>query len=133
MRPPMRHVRGIAGSPSCQHAREAMKSPAANSLLGRGGRRPRHGVAPRAGRRADHEVRPRVWPCRIHDEPFALPPRVRHVLLYGERAPLTTLTTQRPEDGEIGPGWHRDETDRFGLLARRLRGRLLEAETPGQT
>jgi exodeoxyribonuclease V gamma subunit len=51
-----------------------------------------------------------------------------HVLLYGERAPLSVLTTQRPEPGEGGPGWHRDETDRFGLLARRLWGRLLDAE-----
>jgi len=31
------------------------------------------------------------------------------------------------------PGWHRDETDRFGLLARRLWGRLLDAETTVQT
>ena len=56
-----------------------------------------------------------------------------HVLLYGERAPLSVLTTQRPEPGEGGPGWHRDETDRFGLLARRLWGRLLDAETTAQT
>ncbi len=56
-----------------------------------------------------------------------------HVLLYGERAPLTVLTTQRPEHGEGGRGWHRDETDRFGLLARRLWGRLLDAEITVQT
>ncbi len=56
-----------------------------------------------------------------------------HVLLYGERAPLTALTAQRPADGEGGPGWHRDETDRFGLLARRLWGRLLDHETTVQT
>ena len=56
-----------------------------------------------------------------------------HVLLHGERAPLTVLTTQRPGDGEGGPGWHRDETDRFGLLARRLWGRLLDHETTVQT
>jgi exodeoxyribonuclease V gamma subunit len=55
-----------------------------------------------------------------------------HVLLYGERAPLTVLTTQRPADGERGAGWHADETDRFGLLARRLWGRLLDAETTVQ-
>ncbi len=55
-----------------------------------------------------------------------------HVLLYGERAPLTVLTTQRPEPGEGGPGWHRDETDRFGLLARRLWGRLIDAEVSTQ-
>ncbi len=55
-----------------------------------------------------------------------------HVLLYGEHAPLTVLTTQRPEPGEGGPGWHRDETDRFGLLARRLWGRLLDAEVSTQ-
>jgi exodeoxyribonuclease V gamma subunit len=51
-----------------------------------------------------------------------------HVLLYGAKAPLTVLTSQRPEPGEGGPGWHRDETDRFGVLARRLWGRLLDAE-----
>ena len=56
-----------------------------------------------------------------------------HVLLYGPKAPLSVLTTQRPEHGEGGPGWHRDETDRFGLLARRLWGRLLDAETTVQT
>jgi exodeoxyribonuclease V gamma subunit len=56
-----------------------------------------------------------------------------HVLLYGERAPLTVLTTQRPEDGEGGRGWHRDETDRFGLLARRLWSRLLDAEVKVET
>jgi exodeoxyribonuclease V gamma subunit len=54
------------------------------------------------------------------------------VLLYGERAPLTVLTTQPPADGEGGAGWHADETDRFGLLARRLWGRLLDAETTVQ-
>jgi hypothetical protein len=43
------------------------------------------------------------------------------------------LTTQRPADGEGGgAGWHADETDRFGLLARRLWGRLLDAETTVQ-
>ena len=52
--------------------------------------------------------------------------------LYGERAPLTVLTTQRPADGEGGAGWHADETDRFGLLARRLWGRLLDAEVSVQ-
>jgi exodeoxyribonuclease V gamma subunit len=56
-----------------------------------------------------------------------------HVFLYGAAAPLSVLTTQRPHDGEGGPGWHRDETDRFGLLARRLWGRLLDAETTVQT
>ena len=56
-----------------------------------------------------------------------------HALVWGEKAPLTVLTTQRPRDGEGGPGWHRDETDRFGLLARRLWGRLLDAETTVQT
>jgi exodeoxyribonuclease V gamma subunit len=55
-----------------------------------------------------------------------------HVLLYGDRAPLTVLTTQRPADGEGGAGWHADETDRFGLLARRLWGRLLDAEVSVQ-
>jgi exodeoxyribonuclease V gamma subunit len=55
-----------------------------------------------------------------------------HVLLYGPKAPLDVLTTQRPGPGEGGPGWHRDETDRFGLLARRLWGRLLDAEVTVQ-
>jgi exodeoxyribonuclease V gamma subunit len=55
-----------------------------------------------------------------------------HVLLYGERAPLSVLTTQRPAEGEGGAGWHADETDRFGLLARRLWGRLLDAEVSVQ-
>jgi exodeoxyribonuclease V gamma subunit len=52
-----------------------------------------------------------------------------HVLIYGPDAPLSVLTSQRHEPGEGGPGWHPDETDRFGLLARRLWGRLLDAET----
>jgi exodeoxyribonuclease V gamma subunit len=56
-----------------------------------------------------------------------------HVLVYGAAAPLTVLTAQRPEPGEGGPGWHRDETDRFGLLARRLWGRLIDAEVTVQT
>jgi exodeoxyribonuclease V gamma subunit len=56
-----------------------------------------------------------------------------HVLLYGAAAPLTVLTIQRPLDGEGGTGWHADETDRFGLLARRLWGRLLDAESQVQT
>ncbi|HEX6919504.1 MAG TPA: exodeoxyribonuclease V subunit gamma, partial [Actinomycetes bacterium] len=56
-----------------------------------------------------------------------------HVLLYGEKAPLSRLIEERPEPGEGGPGWHRDETDRFGLLARRLWSRLLDAEVTVQT
>jgi exodeoxyribonuclease V gamma subunit len=56
-----------------------------------------------------------------------------HVLLYGAAAPLSVLTTQRPVAGEGGAGWHADETDRFGLLARRLWGRLLDAESQVQT
>ncbi|MEO7981694.1 MAG: exodeoxyribonuclease V subunit gamma, partial [Sporichthyaceae bacterium] len=56
-----------------------------------------------------------------------------HVLLHGPRAPLSVLTTQRPEPGEGGTGWHADETDRFGLLARRLWGRLLDAEVTVQS
>jgi hypothetical protein len=43
------------------------------------------------------------------------------------------LTTQRPADGERGAGWHADETDRFGLLARRLWDRLLANENAVQT
>jgi exodeoxyribonuclease V gamma subunit len=52
-----------------------------------------------------------------------------HVLVYGPDAPLAVLTVQRPVTGEGGPGWPADETDRFGLLARRLWSRLLDAET----
>jgi exodeoxyribonuclease V gamma subunit len=55
------------------------------------------------------------------------------VLLYGAQAPLSVLLAQRPEPGEGGPGWHRDETNRFGLLARMLWDRLLDAETTVQT
>jgi len=55
-----------------------------------------------------------------------------HVLIYGPDAPLSVLTSQRPEPGEDGPGWPAGESDRFGLLARRLWGRLLDAEGPGQ-
>ena len=55
-----------------------------------------------------------------------------HVLLYGPEAPLTVLTAQQPEIDEAGPGWHADETDRFGLLARRLWHRILDAETQEQ-
>jgi exodeoxyribonuclease V gamma subunit len=51
-----------------------------------------------------------------------------HQLLYGRGAELTVLTDQVPLPDEAGPGWPVDETDRFGLLARRLWGRLLEAE-----
>ena len=56
-----------------------------------------------------------------------------HILLHGRNAPFTVLTDQRPLAGEGGPGWHADETDRFGLLARRLWGRLLDAEVTVQT
>ncbi len=52
-----------------------------------------------------------------------------HVLVYGDEAPFTILTTPPPEPGEGGSGWHADETDRFGLLARRLWARLLDAES----
>jgi exodeoxyribonuclease V gamma subunit len=52
-----------------------------------------------------------------------------HVLLFGTDAPLSVLTGQRPDRGESAPGWHRDEIDRFGLLSRRVWGRLLAAET----
>jgi exodeoxyribonuclease V gamma subunit len=52
-----------------------------------------------------------------------------HVLVYGPDAPFSVLTDQRPAPGEGGPGWPSDETDRFGLLARRLWGRLIDAET----
>jgi exodeoxyribonuclease V gamma subunit len=52
-----------------------------------------------------------------------------HELIYGPDAPLSVLTEQRPWPGEGGRGWAADETNRFGLLARRLWGRLLDAET----
>jgi exodeoxyribonuclease V gamma subunit len=53
---------------------------------------------------------------------------LEHQLLYGPHARLNVLTDQVPQPGESGPGWPPDETDRFGLLARRLWGRVLEAE-----
>jgi exodeoxyribonuclease V gamma subunit len=55
-----------------------------------------------------------------------------HVLLHGDGAPLSVLTGERPGPGEGGPGWHADETDRFGLLARRLWQPILDAETQGR-
>ncbi len=51
-----------------------------------------------------------------------------HVLVYGPDAPFSILTDQLPDPGEGGQGWPAEETDRFGLLARRLWGRLLDAE-----
>jgi exodeoxyribonuclease V gamma subunit len=51
-----------------------------------------------------------------------------HVLLHGAQAPLSVLTRERPWADERGPGWADDEDDRFGVLARRLWGRLLAAE-----
>ena len=47
-----------------------------------------------------------------------------HVLLHGADAPLDVLTGQAPQDGESFP----DESDRFGVLARRLWQPLLEHE-----
>jgi exodeoxyribonuclease V gamma subunit len=55
-----------------------------------------------------------------------------HVLIYGPGAPLSVLTSQLPQPGEGGPGWPAGESDRFGLLARRLWDRLLDAEGTGQ-
>jgi len=51
-----------------------------------------------------------------------------HALVYGSNAPMSVLTEQRPRLDEGGAGWPPDEEDRFGLLARRLWGRLLAAE-----
>jgi exodeoxyribonuclease V gamma subunit len=51
-----------------------------------------------------------------------------YVLIHGPEAPFTVLTSQAPLPGEGGPGWPTDETDRFGLLARRLWDRLQAAE-----
>ncbi len=51
-----------------------------------------------------------------------------YVLMHGPEAPFTVLTSQPPQPGEGGPGWPTDETDRFGLLARRLWDRLQAAE-----
>jgi exodeoxyribonuclease V gamma subunit len=56
-----------------------------------------------------------------------------HVLVYGPDAPFSVLTDQPAAPGEDGAGWPADETDRFGLLARRLWDRLLANETPVQT
>jgi len=55
-----------------------------------------------------------------------------HVLLHGAGAPLSVLTAERPGSDERGAGWALDEEDRFGLLARRLWGRLLAAERQEQ-
>ncbi|MFI7588460.1 exodeoxyribonuclease V subunit gamma [Spongisporangium articulatum] len=52
-----------------------------------------------------------------------------HVLVHGRGAPLEVLLDEAPWPGEgTGPGWATDEEDRFGLLARRVWGRLLDAE-----
>jgi exodeoxyribonuclease V gamma subunit len=56
-----------------------------------------------------------------------------HVLVYGPDAPFSVLTDQPAGPGEGGAGWPGDETDRFGLLARRLWDRLLANETSVQT
>jgi exodeoxyribonuclease V gamma subunit len=56
-----------------------------------------------------------------------------HVLVYGPDAPFSVLTDQPAGPSEGGSGWPADETDRFGLLARRLWDRLLANETPVQT
>ncbi len=56
-----------------------------------------------------------------------------HVLVYGPDAPFSVLTDQPPAPGEGGRGWSGDETDRFGLLARRLWDRLLANENAVQT
>jgi exodeoxyribonuclease V gamma subunit len=55
-----------------------------------------------------------------------------HVLLYGAAAGLAVLTDQPPEPDERGGAWPSDEDDRFGVLARRLWGRLLAAERQEQ-
>jgi len=56
-----------------------------------------------------------------------------HVLIYGAGAPYSVLTDQPLEPGEGGPGWPADESDRFGLLAGRVWGRLLSNENAVQT
>jgi exodeoxyribonuclease V gamma subunit len=56
-----------------------------------------------------------------------------HVLVYGPDAPFSVLTDQNAAPGEGGSGWPADESDRFGLLARRLWDRLLANETSVQT
>ncbi|HET9944359.1 MAG TPA: exodeoxyribonuclease V subunit gamma, partial [Actinomycetes bacterium] len=87
--------------------------------------RRRHSDAPTAREGAERDWLTDRFPGEQED--------AEHVLLYGERAPLSVLYGQRPADGEGGPGWHRDETDRFGLLAMQLWGRLLDHETTAQT
>ncbi len=51
-----------------------------------------------------------------------------HALVYGPDAALSILTDQAPAPDEGGPGWPTEETDRFGLLSRRLWTPLLEVE-----
>jgi exodeoxyribonuclease V gamma subunit len=53
-----------------------------------------------------------------------------HVLLYGEQAPLSVLTDQEPVPGEAAGV--ADESDRFGVLARRLWQPLLDHEKSEQ-
>lgn len=55
-----------------------------------------------------------------------------HVLVHGPGAALSVLTGHVPRPGEAGPGWADDETDRFGLLARRLWQPLLAHEATVQ-
>jgi hypothetical protein len=59
---------------------------------------------------------------------FAERADAEHVLIYGREAPVSVLTSEPPQPDEGGPGWGAEETDRFGLLARRLWRRLLVAE-----
>jgi exodeoxyribonuclease V gamma subunit len=56
---------------------------------------------------------------RVHPE---------HALVHGPDAPLDVLLAHRPEPDEQGDGWPPDEPDRFGVLARRLWARVIQAE-----
>lgn len=55
-----------------------------------------------------------------------------NVLVHGAGASLSALTAHLPQPGEGGPDWPDDETDRFGLLARRVWQPLLDHETTVQ-
>ena len=71
----------------------------------------------------------RIGAVKEWSGPFPEHEDAEHALVYGAAAPISVLTDQVPGLDEGGAGWPPDETDRFGLLARRLWDRLLAAET----
>jgi exodeoxyribonuclease V gamma subunit len=98
-----------------------VKTAAQYASLRRGGSRIPAALTGADQRWSDQERRGTTYPGEQSD--------AEHVLLYGAAAPISALTAARPEPGEGGPGWPDNETDRFGLLARRLWEPLLNAES----